>query len=26
MDFTVERFRHELRWLDALETAAGAGP
>lgn len=26
MDFTVERFRHELRWLDALETAATGGP
>jgi len=25
MDFTVERFRQELRWLDDLETAAGEG-
>jgi hypothetical protein len=23
MDFTVERFRQELRWLDELEVAAG---
>ncbi|HEY7882648.1 MAG TPA: hypothetical protein VID31_17475, partial [Streptosporangiaceae bacterium] len=26
MDFTVERFRHELRWLDTLEAATGGGP
>ncbi|HEY2306479.1 MAG TPA: PadR family transcriptional regulator [Streptosporangiaceae bacterium] len=26
MDFTAERFRHELRWLDTLEAAAGGGP
>jgi len=25
MDFTVGRFRQELRWLDELETAAGGG-
>src|SRR5215831_10388402 len=25
MDFTIERFRQELRWLDDLETAAGKG-
>jgi DNA-binding PadR family transcriptional regulator len=25
MDFTVERFQQELRWLDALETAARGG-
>jgi DNA-binding PadR family transcriptional regulator len=31
MDYTIERFRHELRWLDALEldvleTAGAGGP
>lgn len=26
MDFTVERFRQELRWLDELAAAATRGP
>jgi DNA-binding PadR family transcriptional regulator len=26
MDFSCERFRQELSWLDALEVAAGEGP
>jgi DNA-binding PadR family transcriptional regulator len=26
MDFSCERFRHELSWLDALEVAAGESP